>query len=304
MSKDFDIASIFNDILKYHEKYRGETLVIKFGGSLAESDSVIRSLARQVAFLSNSMGAKIVLVHGGGKQIDDALARAKIEIKRDPKTGLRITDKETLAVSDDALRLLNGRVVRLFQEESATIQAIGFAGYEARLVHAQPVHDYTGQPAEVNVDFLNRLLEKSSDAVIPIIYPICWSDSAEDLEKRLNVNADDAAAAIAGQIGARRLILCSDTPGVLDKDGNRLTGLSTLDIEHLIESGTVTGGMIPKLRAAAEAADQLKMGGVVILDGRKDNFILAELLSEDGVGTLIRSPERIRDLGLERHYRV
>jgi len=286
-----DITAIFNDILKFKDKYRHELIVIKFGGALAEDDDVIRNIARQAAFLTHSIDARVIVVHGGGKQIDLALAEKGIEIKRDPKTDLRITDGPTLDVSDAALRSLNGKIVRLFHEASKDIQALGMAGYDARIVEAESLHHFTGQVSDVNDRTLLQLVKMADSSVIPVIYPICHSKVSVDNESRLNVNADDVASAIATKLKARRLILCSDIPGVLDKDKTLVKALSTRAIDRLVSDGTVTGGMIAKLKAAGDAADALPGGGVVILNGRKENAILTELLYENGAGTLIRRPE-------------
>jgi len=285
------LGTIFNDILNFKDKYRHETIVIKFGGALAEDDDVIRNIARQAAFLSYNIDAHVVVVHGGGKQIDLALAEKGIEKKRDPKTDLRITDAATLDVSDAALRTLNGKITRLFHEASKDVQALGMAGYDGRIVEAESLHHFTGQVTDVSDRTLSHLVSMSNASVIPVIYPICHSKNSVDGESRLNVNADDVASAIATKLGARRLILCSDIPGVLDKDKNLVKSLSTNEIDHLINDGTVSGGMIAKLKAAGDAADALKGGGVVILDGRKENAILTELLYENGAGTLIHRPE-------------
>lgn len=301
MSSDFDISAIFNDILKYRDKYQKELIVIKFGGSLAENDEIIRSIGRQAAFLTHSINARVIVVHGGGRQINDALEKENIQPKRDPDTNLRMTDEPTVRISDQALRNLNGHIVRLFHEASKDIHVVGMAGYDGRTVRAKPLNYYTGEAAQISVDYLTHLMNFKDGGTIPVIYPICWNDQPHKDEARLNVNADSVAAAIASQMNARRLILCSDIPGVLDNNGNLLTGLSSHDVDHLIDKGIVTGGMVTKLRAASEAAESIPNGGVAILDGRKDNVILAELLFEKGAGTLIRGTERTRALQEQAH---
>lgn len=287
-----ELSGIFNDILRFKEKYRHETIVIKFGGALAEDDDVIRNIARQAAFLTHSIDARVVVVHGGGKQINQALEDKGITPQRDPKTDLRITDGPTLDVSDAALRGLNGKIVRLFREASSDIHAIGMAGYDGPIVTAEALSHFTGQATRVDAPFLEQLVMMKDRSVIPVIYPICNNDAPVDGEARLNVNADDVAATIAAKMGARRLILCSDIPGVLDQDKTLIKSLNTHEITRLIDNGTVTGGMIAKIKAAADAAETLSGGGVVILDGRKENAILTELLYENGSGTLIHRPGR------------
>ncbi|MFA5593356.1 MAG: hypothetical protein WC989_08605 [Micavibrio sp.] len=140
MSSNFDISTIFNDILKYRDKYQKELIVIKFGGALAEDDEVIRSIGRQAAFLTHSMDARVIVVHGGGRQINDALEKENIQPKRDPDTDLRITDEPTVRISDQALRNLNGHIVRLFHESSRDIHVVGMAGYDGRAIRAKSLH--------------------------------------------------------------------------------------------------------------------------------------------------------------------
>ncbi len=281
------MTTIFNTGAPHTDQYRGKPVVIKFGGALAENDDVIRNIARQAAFLTTELGARVVVVHGGGKQINQALEDKGITPRRDPVTDLRITDAATLDVSDAALRVLNGRITRLFQDVS-NVQAVGMAGYDARVVQAQPLNHFTGEAVDADAAFLDHLTSLTDRHVIPVIYPICHSLSPVDGEARLNVNADDVAAAIAAKMKAERLVLCSDIPGVLDKDKNLLADLTVEDIDALIADQTVTGGMIAKVKAAAQAAQALTNGGVVILDGRTENVILKEFLQESGAGTLIR----------------
>jgi acetylglutamate kinase len=288
MDHSQDLSGIYNNLRKFQQKYKDQTVVIKFGGALAEDDSIIRGIGQQASFLSYVIGAKVIVVHGGGRQIDNALKEKAIAVRKDPESGLRITDRPTLEASDAALRVLNGRIVRIFNQASQDMRALGMAGYDGRMVQAEPIHHYTGQATGVDESLLRHLLAKKEEKpIIPVIYPICHHETEEGDETRLNVNADDVASAIATQMGARRLILCSDIPGVLGKDKRLIDHLTTAEIDRLIDDGTVTGGMVAKLRAAGEAAKSMKQGGVVILDGRQDETILTELLYEKGVGTLI-----------------
>jgi acetylglutamate kinase len=194
-------------------------------------------------------------------------------------------------VSDASLRNLNGHIVRLFQEVSPNVKVMGMAGYDAATVQGEPIGDnYTGQPTKLNDAWLRHVLNGTGDArVIPVIYPICKREQGAGPESRLNINADDVASFIATELEARRLILASDIPGVLDKDKVLIPEMSTTGVDRLVGDGTVSGGMIPKLRAAAEAANAMRDGGVVILDGREPETILAELLGKGG-GTLIQRP--------------
>jgi acetylglutamate kinase len=294
-----EINHIFNDVLKFREKYKGTHIVLKFGGALAGNDDAVRSIGRQAAFLQRSIGAHIIMVHGGQNQIDEALAKENIESKKISKTGVRETDQPTLNISDDTLRALNGRVVRLMQETSPEIKALGMAGYDGRLITAKQEAKFTGSNPHVETNLLNFILQQKDQDIIPVIYPICWSEAHPGIDSRLNVNADTVAASIASSMKAHRLILCSDISGVLDKQGQKLSSLSTEEIDDLIDNGVVTGGMINKVRMAAKAAGQMTNGGVVILNGYEENAILTELLYEEGIGTLVRRPDQIPTQKLE-----
>lgn len=282
----------FDEIQKYSEAYSGKLIVIKFGGALAEDDKVVGPIAKQVAFLRRSVGVSVIVVHGGGQQIDDALKEKGIAIARDKETGLRITDKPTLATSDIALRKLNQHITELFNNAGNGISATGYAGYDNDMIKAKScgpkLGGFTGEAPEITGHhFLKDLLGDKKANAVPVIYPICHSQKTIDGENRINVNADDVAAALAAQMGAIRLILCSDIPGVLDKNGCLIPEISCKGTEQLITEGTVTGGMVAKLVSAARAAERLPDGGVTILNGRAPNSILEELLSDRGCGTLI-----------------
>ncbi len=303
-----DLSGAFNDLQSLKDSVGGQTVVIKFGGALAEDETIIRSIATQAAFLSQAGGAHVIIVHGGGRQINQALTDKGIIPQRDPKTDLRITDYPTLDVSDAALRTLNGQIVRIFQKVSGDLRVVGMAGYDGPAVTAKPLAaavtnapvnstenraaatqaHFTGQAIHADNQYLHQLTRMNECRVIPVIYPICHNSTPIDGESRLNVNADDVAAMIATKTNACRLILCSDIPGVLDKGKNLIASLNTNEIENLIVDGTITGGMIAKVKAAANVAESMKMGGVLILDGRNDNTIIQALQGRGTAGTLIR----------------
>lgn len=285
---------IFNSIQGYRGKYADELIVLKFGGTLAEDPKAVASLAKQVEYLSHYVNAKVVLVHGGGVLIDRKLNEANLQVKKDPVTGIRITDHASLEIIDKELRSLNRDIVKKFTMSSPHISVIGMAGYDGFSVSAETNGDgYTGFATTVDETYLNKLVGAKGN--IPLIYPICINENG-GVDPRLNVNADTVASVIASKLKARRLILCSDVPGVLDSNKELIKGLSTTQVNELIANNTVTGGMIEKLKSASHSAQQLKSGGVVILDGREENAILKELLTDEGCGTLIRRPERISDM--------
>lgn len=292
-----DILQIFNDVLRYKEKYEGQLIVMKFGGALAQEET-IANIARQAAFLQHNLDARVILVHGGGIQIDERLKEKKIKVKKDPKTGLRITDADTLNFSDQALRAVNGRVISIFNKVALDVRAIGMAGYEGRTITAQKAGleggEYTGHVTEINTGYLGHLMSYNGGDLIPVIYPICHNVENKT-ENRLNVNADEVAGALASRLNAKRLILCSDIPGVLDKDGKLIPEMSVEDVDDAIDTGVVTGGMIQKLRTAAHAAESLSSGSVVIVDGRTPGSILGEFMYDKGTGTLISKSEILKN---------
>ncbi|MFA7275429.1 MAG: acetylglutamate kinase [Pseudobdellovibrionaceae bacterium] len=283
-------------LITYKEKFKNSTIVIKFGGALANDDTVIR-IARQIDFLRTAIRAHVIVVHGGGLQIDKDLTAAGIPILRDERTGLRITDEQTLEATDKALRALNGRIVRLFNTAAAVDHcAIGLSGYDLKLIEATPSgspQSFTGHVTSVNCAALRKIIDIDPNVTVPIIYPICFNANARGNEHRLNVNADDVAAHIAKECGASRLMLCSDIDGVLDKNGKLIPELTADEAYKLISDGTVAGGMIPKLSMAAKAAEAMQRGGVAIINGRSPDSILKEMLTPEGSGTLIRYPEDI-----------
>jgi len=292
MTVSVDWASCLEQIQRWQQVYEGKLVVVKFGGALAEDPAYVSNIAKQVDYLQKFVRVKSIVVHGGGKQIDQDLTAAGVEITKDKTTGLRITDKRTLDISDRSLRALNGGIVRTFHATCREVIATGCAGYDGKILTAEAcgpdLGGYTGHSPKGNGHFLEQLLQCASSPITPVVYPICWNAEAQDGESRLNVNADDVACALAVQMDAIRLILCADVPGVLDKEGRLISQLSPFDVDKLIEEGTVTGGMIAKLKSLGRAGERMTKGGAVILDGRDPNAILAEILSDSGSGTLVR----------------
>lgn len=294
MQYPIEFNDIFNSIQGYRDKYADELIVIKFGGTIAEDPEAIALLARQVEYLSHSVNAKIIMVHGGGVLIDRKLKQSGIEIKKNPSTGMRVTDHESIDLIDKELRALNRNLVRDFTHFAPHLSMIGMAGYDGFAIKASSDEgSFTGIADNINQQYLTRLI--SAKGNVPIIYPICFNKH-KCADPRLNVNADHVASILASKLKARRLILCSDVPGVLDANGDLIRGLSTGQVDTLIKNKTVTGGMIAKLQSAAHSAQQVTSGGVVIINGREENALLKELLTDEGHGTLIRRPERISDL--------
>lgn len=282
-------ADPFSDILKYREKYKGQWIIIKYGGALAANDELVHNIGVQCAFLKTAIGAKVVVVHGGGEQTSKALKEQGIAPAFDAATGRRLTDEITLKIFDETLRELNRKNVQTMQTTSQEVYFQGMAGYDLDTVTAKSIGDYTGKVVHANT----RFFEHIQDNCIPVFYTACQNATPKGSEHRLNVNADEFAGFLGQKLKAIRLVMLTDTNGVLDKDKTLLSSLSTAEAEDLIDNGTVTGGMIPKLRVASECANQMTSGGVVILNGNDKFSILKEILYERGEGTLVRSPARI-----------
>ena len=284
-----DENDLFSGILKYREKYKGQWIILKYGGALAADDEVVHNIGVQCAFLKTAIGAKVIVVHGGGEQTSQALKQQGIVPAFDPETGRRITDEATLKIFDQTLRALNKGNVDIMQTTSNEVYFQGMAGYDLDTVTAKSVGDYTGKVVQVNTRFFDHM----QNDCIPVFYTACQNIAPSGSEHRLNVNADEFAGFLGQNLKAIRLIMLTDTNGVLDKNKQLLSSLSTDETEGLIANGTVKGGMVTKLRVASECANQMTSGGVVILNGNDRFSILKEILFEKGEGTLVRSPARI-----------
>ena len=290
-----DATDLLENFLTYQEQYDNQIVGFKYGGELAEDAAKVREIFRQCVIMTRShRGPLLFGVHGGGDAITAALAKEGVERVDDAK-GKRITNPAVMNVADRELGLINKSNVRLFNSLSDDVQAVGLAAYDGRLVTATPFdaanNNYAGRVTKVNTGFLSKIMSRSSGTYnIPLIYPIAYGPTAEATDYRINVNADDLAAEIAMAMKAKRFILLSNIPGVLDKQKNLISTLSTDDIAGLIEDGTITKGMIPKVEGARDVALELgDAGGVAIIDGRKRSTMLNELLGMGG-GTLIHAP--------------
>lgn len=279
MNKDF-----FETFAGHVARHKGKTQVIKIGGEVVAKEEMVRHHMVQAINLMN-FGANVIYVHGGGTQITAELKKAGID---DPLIeGIRRSSPEGVIITERCVRELNNDITRIFSEEAsrmnADVQAIGLGGFWNNVIKAEPMFEgtRTGTVTKVNADMLRALSGKS---FMPIIYPICAGPSGEFM----NVNADDVAANVAEAIGADRLHGCTDVDGVKDKSGQVIPQLYTDQIPALIADGTIYGGMIPKVENAARLAENKKVGGVVILNGKDPNAIVAELFTDRGTGTLIQ----------------
>lgn len=286
-------AETLTEALPFIQKYVGQTFVVKYGGHAMGDPERAIDFAEDVVLLK-AIGINPIVVHGGGPQIGNMLGR--LGIKSEFVDGLRVTDAATAEVAEMVLAgAINKDLVSWIGRAGGT--AVGISGKDARLVTARKLTrtardpdsaiervvdlGFVGEPIAVNAKILD-LMTRSD--VIPVIAPI-----AEDAEGHTyNINADTMAGAIASAVGAARLMLLTDVPGVLAKDKSLLTDLTPARIRELIADGTISGGMIPKLETCLSAVT----GGVeaaVILDGRVPHALLLEIFTRKGVGTLVRA---------------
>ena len=284
-------AGILAQALPYMQRYEGKTVVVKYGGHAMGDLTLGQAFARDIALLKQSKVNPIV-VHGGGPQIASMLKNLGIESKFEG--GLRVTDARTMEVVEMVLAgSINKEIVALINAEGEW--AIGLCGKDGNMVFAkkavktmkdptsniEKVLDlgFVGEPVEVDRTLLD-LLARSE--MIPVIAPVAPGRDGNTY----NINADTFAGAIAGSLGAKRLLFLTDVPGVLDKDGKLIPELSVREAKELIADGTISGGMIPKVETCLEALDN-GVEGVVILNGKMPPVVLVELFTEFGAGTLI-----------------
>ncbi|MHB1229723.1 MAG: acetylglutamate kinase [Halothiobacillus sp.] len=285
-------AEVLMEALPYIQRLFDKTIVIKFGGNAMIDEALQDAFARDIVLLKQ-VGLNPVVVHGGGPQINQMLE--KLGKQGEFIQGMRVTDRETMDVVQMVLGgLVNKDIVALINRHGG--RAVGLTGRDAGLVRARKLTlshktaemqvpemidlGHVGEVASIDPSIL-KVLEKKD--FIPVIAPIGVGEDGE----AYNINADVVASKIAQILGAEKLLLLTNTPGVLDKEGKLLTGLSARDVETLIDNGTIYGGMLPKIDFALDAV----RGGVKtvqIIDGRVPHAVLLELLTDKGVGTLIR----------------
>lgn len=283
-------AGTLVEALPYMRRYAGQPVVVKFGGHAMGEQAYIDAFAADMMLL-RQVGARPVVVHGGGPQIGAMLKR--LEIESNFVNGLRITDESTISIVEMVLAGgINKALVAAIN--SAGGRAVGISGKDGNLLEAEKLtHKMTndagaetqidlgfvGYPAQVNPDVVNALVEAD---MIPVIAPTGLGSDG----KTYNINADTAAGAVAGAMGATRLLMLTDVAGVKDKDGNLISELTISQARDLISDGTVSGGMIPKLETCIDAVES-GAEAAVILDGRTLHAVLVELFTEHGIGTLI-----------------
>ena len=283
-------AELLAEALPNIRKFHGKTIVIKYGGNAMTEERLKHGFARDVVLLK-LVGMNPVVVHGGGPQIDNALR--KVGKSGTFVQGMRITDEETMEVVEWVLGGdVQQDIVMLINQYGG--QAVGLTGKGGGLIHAEKMQmpdkdkpgefidlGYVGKITSINPAVVKALQD---DAFIPVISPIGFSDDGQ----AYNINADVVAGEIAQILRAEKLIMMTNTPGVLDKKEQLLTDLTAHEIETFFEDGTSSGGMLPKIGSALEAAKS-GVNSVHIIDGRIEHSLLLEILTEQPFGTLIRS---------------
>ena len=283
-------ADILSEALPYIRRFHGKTIVVKYGGNAMIDPLLKESFAHDVVLLK-LVGMNPVVVHGGGPQIDEALER--VGKKSQFIQGMRVTDTETMEIVEWVLAgEVQGELVMLINSFGG--QAVGLTGKDGALIRARKLrmpdkddptksHDigHVGEIEAINPAVVKALQD---DAFIPVISPIGFGDDGTTY----NINADVVAGKIAEILKAEKLVMLTNTPGVLDRNGQLLTGLTSRQIDDLFADGTISGGMLPKISSALEAAKS-GVNAVHIIDGRVDHCLLLEILTDAGVGTMIKS---------------
>ena len=286
-----DIAKVLTEALPYIQRFTEKTIVIKYGGHAMTDNQLNQDFARDIV-LMKLVGMDPIVVHGGGPQIGSVLDEFGIESKY--VDGMRVTDSKTMDIVQMVLGgLVNQDIVSLINKHGG--KAVGLTGKDASLIKARKLLirrsspelqtpeiidiGHVGEVVSINREILD--LAAHSD-IIPIIAPIGFGEDGETY----NINADLVAGKIAEEMAAEKLILLTDVPGIIDDKGNVISRLSVAEVEQLIKSGTISGGMLPKINCALSAVNN-GVNTAQIIDGRVAHAVLLEVLTDEGVGTLI-----------------
>jgi acetylglutamate kinase len=289
-------AKILSEALPFMQRYDNATVVVKYGGHAMGDPELAATFARDIVLIKQS-GVNPIVVHGGGPQIGSLLER--LNIRSEFKGGLRVTDRETVEVVEMVLAgSINKEIVAAINAQGG--KAVGISGKDANLMRAMRIErrfrdpdsnieeivdlGFVGDPIAVDPHIIDVIIHSD---LIPVIAPIGVGPEGETL----NINADTFAAALATALKAKRLLLLTDVEGVLDKDGNLIKSLTTAEAQELIEDGTISGGMIPKIESCLDVIAE-GVEAVVIINGKVPHAVLLELFTEHGAGTLIERRAR------------
>jgi len=266
------------EVKKYIEKYYNEIIVIKCGGSVLLDKNLFNQFIDDVSIV-NKLGLSSIVIHGGGKNIKKKLDEQNIDSKF--INGLRVTDEKIIKIVEDALLELNIEILNNINNRKAKAQSVTPKNENIiKIVPEKKELGFVGKPKKINKEVLINLVREKK---VPIVVPLGIGDDG----KIYNINADIAAGAIAKEINSRRLLLMTDVEGVLDKNNKLILEINSDDAKRMLEEGTISGGMIPKINTCIDAVEN-GVTGVVIVNGKKPHSILFELFSDKGSGTLIR----------------
>ncbi len=290
MEQDISKARVLLEALPYIREFYGQTVVIKYGGHAMKDENLKKSFALNVILLKY-IGINPVIVHGGGPQIGNMLSQ--LGITSQFREGLRVTDQATMDVVEMVLvGKVNKQIVNLVNLNGG--KAVGISGKDGETIRARKlemaVHKKDAPPEIIDLGKVGEVVEIRTalirslerDDFIPIIAPV----GVDEMGETYNINADSVASAVATALQAKKLILLTDVPGILDGEGNRLSSLNKEEASRALDSGIITGGMIPKVKCCMEAVE----AGVEkahILDGRQENCLILEMFTKGGIGSQI-----------------
>ncbi len=286
-----NIASVLAEALPYIQRFSGKTIVVKYGGNAMTEEALKNGFARDIV-LMKLVGMNPVVVHGGGPQIGNLLER--VGKQSEFIQGMRVTDAETMDIVEMVLGgMVNKEIVNLIHQHNGN--AVGLTGKDANLIEARKMEmtafnedlnapelidlGHVGEVAKINTKVLDMLIQ---DDFIPVIAPV----GVDEKGASYNINADLVAGKVAEALNAEKLMLLTNTPGLLDKKGELLTGLNADSVARLIADGTIYGGMLPKIQCALEAVEN-GVHSAHIIDGRVEHAVMLEVFTDEGVGTLI-----------------
>ena len=266
------------EVKKYLDKYHNEFIVIKCGGSILIDQELLNIFIQDISVLKK-LGLSPIIVHGGGKRINNKLN--ELNIKSNFIKGLRVTDSKTIDIVENVLIEFNKEIVNALKNK--TCEARRITSKEYSIIKVKPESDelgFVGIPTKIKTNVLKEIIKSNE---VPVIAPLGLNGK----NHTFNINADTAAGSIAKELKARRLLIISDVEGVLDKNNKLITEINSIKAKEMIDGKIISGGMIPKINNCLDVASN-GVKGVVIIDGRKNHSILFELLSDKGSGTLIR----------------
>tara|TARA_B100001057_G_scaffold112307_1_gene110434 strand:+ start:2324 stop:3184 length:861 start_codon:yes stop_codon:yes gene_type:complete len=277
------VVKILNEALPYIQRFSKKICVVKYGGSAMVEDDLKNSFARDIT-LMKQVGINVIVVHGGGPQIDEELKKSNI--KRNFVDGIRVTDKETIKIVSETLnKIVNKEIVDLINKNGGNSIGVSTARKDIITVEKfqsnKTDYGFVGNVIDVNTNYLYDLMNSN---YIPVIAPLGYDEN----DKIYNINADIAASKIASYLSAEKIIFLTDTPGVLSDNKTLLSALNPKEIQKYIDSGVISGGMLPKILASIEAIKN-DVKTAHIIDGRIQHSVLLEIFTNEGIGTLVKN---------------